>query len=419
MVFALAILVGSITGFAHHPFGDAFDDMNGYLTMLYILPMISVAWTQELRRELLQIFAAGTAWVILMTLGLSFLFNHSSSSILKPTYAFVRDARIAEVTIQVPSDTRTGWMASLDPILSGSAGYWYRIFLPDQFFVFSFLLLCVAGMFLQWREQRLPGEVGITIALCIATGFLSMSRSFFLGFGVAAVLIWIGSFFAGKYATRNIIRRSFVAVAFAAFGIFIAWSTIVFPWPSRPDLRSAAFYQTSKDVGREAGVSSRWNLLGPLNDAIAVSPILGSGFGTTVTYQSDDPRIKAETGNGEYTTYRFEWGYQDLWLKMGILGLLFVIVYLVLTGKAVRTTLALREQDWIVVGLASGAVLLLISHAFSPYLNHPIGIMFLLILVPFLNFSGGSMAELIPLSLPTKLPSMARMAPAVSSRSKH
>lgn len=418
MVFGAAIMIGAIVGFTKHPFGDAFDDMNGYLSVLYLLPIISVAWTQEAKREILQILAAGTMWIVFLTLLLSFAFNHLPGSLLKPVYAFVRDSRVAEVTIQVPSETRAGWMASLDPFMSGDAGYWYRIFLPDQFFVFVFLLICLAAMFLQWREQRLPGEVGIVIALCTAAGLLSMSRSFFLGFGIAAILLWLRSFFVGKHAWKNVLRRSALAVFFALIGVGLAWGVGVFPYPSRPDLSSASFYKTSKDVGREAGVSSRWNLLGPLHETIVVSPILGSGFGTSVTYQSDDPRIKAETGTGEYTTYRFEWGYQDLWIKMGFLSLIFIVVYLTLTGKALKTTLHFHEQDWIVSGLAVGAVLLFVSHAFSPYLNHPIGISYLLFCIPFLTFPGGFSTVLLPLTLPSRFPSVAPMNPMVSPRQK-
>ena len=48
---------------------------------------------------------------------------------------------------------------------------------------------------------------------------------------------------------------------------------------------------------------------------------MGRGFGATVTYQTRDPRILADNGSGEYTTYAFEWGWLDIWLKLGIFGL--------------------------------------------------------------------------------------------------
>src|SRR5690606_26879171 len=48
-------------------------------------------------------------------------------------------------------------------------------------------------------------------------------------------------------------------------------------------------------------------------------PILGSGYGTTVTYETSDPRLLSTIGSS-YTTYAFEWGYHDIWLKIGVVG---------------------------------------------------------------------------------------------------
>ncbi|MCR4312557.1 MAG: hypothetical protein NUV56_04715, partial [Candidatus Uhrbacteria bacterium] len=46
----LAIFMGSITGFLSNGFSAAFDDMNGYLMIGYLLPVWSVVWTPENKR---------------------------------------------------------------------------------------------------------------------------------------------------------------------------------------------------------------------------------------------------------------------------------------------------------------------------------------------------------------------------------
>jgi UDP-N-acetylmuramoyl-L-alanyl-D-glutamate--2,6-diaminopimelate ligase len=48
-------------------------------------------------------------------------------------------------------------------------------------------------------------------------------------------------------------------------------------------------------------------LLPILFDGVKRHPVLGSGFGATVTYKSSDPRVVAATG-GVYTNYAFEPG---------------------------------------------------------------------------------------------------------------
>jgi O-antigen ligase len=99
------------------------------------------------------------------------------------------------------------------------------------------------------------------------------------------------------------------------------------------------------------------------------APIEGSGFGATITYQSRDPRIVQATG-GEYTTYAFEWGWLDLWYKLGLLGLVLVLAILFRLGYGFWR---LRPQDWQTWAIIIGLVSLATVHFFTPYLNHPLG----------------------------------------------
>lgn len=175
---------------------------------------------------------------------------------------------------------------------------------------------------------------------------------------------------------------------FAATGLVLAilglWVTVVFPIPMRPDLTNNPFYKGSGDNTRGLAVTSRWNLLTPLMAEIEKAPMLGSGFGTSITYVSDDPRIRASNPTGAYTTDRFEWGYHDIWLKMGIPGLLaFASLFFVLFRSMWRAIREKRDDRWIVIGMFSGVVALYVAHVFSPYLNHPIGLGFLVFALPF------------------------------------
>ena len=86
---------------------------------------------------------------------------------------------------------------------------------------------------------------------------------------------------------------------------------------------------------------------------------------------SNDPRIRAEFPDGRYTTSAFEWGYLDIWLKIGLLGLL---AYLILIVKIARESLKAGLLGEI---LFIALTALVITHTFSPYLNHPLGIGFI------------------------------------------
>lgn len=122
----------------------------------------------------------------------------------------------------------------------------------------------------------------------------------------------------------------------------------------------------------EPALASRWALLPVLWEGIKEAPIFGHGFGAELSYQSEDPRVLEQTGTGFYTTTAFEWGYLDIWFKLGIFGFL---AYLLFLFKIVYKSYKLKQ---LAGGLffASGLALifLLLVHFFTPYINHPLGI---------------------------------------------
>jgi O-antigen ligase len=105
---------------------------------------------------------------------------------------------------------------------------------------------------------------------------------------------------------------------------------------------------------------------------IGRAPILGSGFGTTVTYQTSDPRLLRQNPDGRYTTYAFEWGWLDIWLKLGFFGLLAhlsLFIWIIAAGY--------KKNTWLSIGLGVGLLLIIAVSVFTPYSNHPLGIGFL------------------------------------------
>jgi O-antigen ligase len=363
-ILAVVVAVAGIQGFLFQSAGFAFDDANGYLFIAYLLPIISVKWSGAGKRDWLQVLGGSVAWMAGFTLLLSYLFTHLPGKMLAHLYTFVRDARLAEVTLQV-----------LD-----NGAFFYRVFMQSQFYLLIGIFLVLA--FLWMKKKAILWQEFTLLAILGAAAWISLSRSFLIGFAGGIILL---TFFAWK--TRKSWGRWFgrgMLMATALFaGIAIATLTVVIPLPERPDLTDASFYQTSADTGREAGVASRWALLTPMMETIYDRPIFGSGFGTEVTYTTDDPRIIEETG-GEYTTYRFEWGYQDIWLKMGLFGLIAFAILFYAYWRALKSSG--KNQLWLAFGFAAGMVFLFAAHIFSPYLNHPIGLGYLLFITPFLRW---------------------------------
>ena len=123
----------------------------------------------------------------------------------------------------------------------------------------------------------------------------------------------------------------------------------------------------------------------PMTKKIIQSPIIGSGFGTLVEYQSEDPRALESANGGLYETFSFEWGWLDFLLKIGIIG---TFVYLLLLFQILKTTWNKFKQNKnpIILGCIFSVIALCAIHALTPYLNHPLGIGWILIvsLIPTL-----------------------------------
>jgi O-antigen ligase len=118
-------------------------------------------------------------------------------------------------------------------------------------------------------------------------------------------------------------------------------------------------------------------------EAIKDQPVLGHGFGKAITYITDDPRAREINPSGEWTVVAMEWGWLELWIKMGIMG---VVGFLYLAYGFIRRLWAYQSTAHAWMGTALTAMILFIyaTHVFSPYLNHPIGLGILLFVVPFL-----------------------------------
>lgn len=396
LVLALAVSIGAIIGFTGNEAGKAFDDANGYLAIGYLLPMISIAWNQNLRRDLLQVLTASVIWLVVFTLGLSFAFNHLGGKTLNEVYTFVRDARLAEVTLQtkaesveIPTYCAVAFFdGSIPPECTGQIVhyYWYRIFMQSHFYVAVLFLILFAGLLQLPKAEKLGRWMILLPGVLVATLITSMSRSFILGIGVALPLMIAFELARDKAVIRRAGKRIVPVVSFLAVGVVL--SVFFALVPPKPNISQAAFYETSGNIERDTAISSRWQLLPEMNKEIFASPILGSGFGEEVTFISDDPRIRAQDSEGKVTTYRFEWGWQDVWLKMGLLGILAFLLYAISFVKVAKRTLKTKQHDWLVIGLASSVVFAFAAHAFTPFLNHPIGIVLLLLPIPFLDWKG-------------------------------
>jgi len=392
-----AVILGFMVGFLQNDPFMAFKDGNGYLYVAYLFPILSVEWNGVKRRLLFQVVAAAAVWVVVLTLGLLYVFTHFPEWMLGPAYRFIRDTRTGELTKM--------------------AGNIFRIFLQAQLSVVFFLFVVAPFLLVRTMACRTWWRFTLGLTALVSVVLISLSRSFWLGIfaGVVALFAlirmdaWPGFRAAGRAVWSG------VAATFLAAILLIG--VVLFPLPYRVgsvgDL-TGLFSERATDLS-DVAISSRWNLLPPLLEEITSTPFFGAGFGEEVTFKTDDPRARAINPDGTWTTYALEWGWLELWLKMGVLGPIAFFALFVGLARGLWPYMK-TDQSWIAIAFLSSLVMLYATHAFSPYLNHPLGIGMLLFFVPFLKSKPSTQGSKVPVldEVRTRVSAQASTAPSMS-----
>lgn len=351
----LGIVVAMLFG---NSLSNIFFDVNGYLFIGLFFPVTQALRRREQLQTVLTVILAGVFTLTIQTLAIVFVFSHPATFqyYLSDIYRWIRDFRIGEIT-QQPNG-------------------FYRVFFQSHIYVVFVLLLAQINLMKRWQWWA-----ALVATAAILLLFLSYSRSFWLATIMIVGILWVWQWWLNS-AER---RRLWLTIATTISGFVLAYGIILavvnIPIGGSGSGVSAASLLTERTDNplNEAAGGSRMALLQPLLKKNLEHPLTGMGFGTTVTYETKDPRALASNPSGLYTTYAFEWGYLDLWLKLGVLGL---IVYGTLLALIIGRTLMLaqtigRSDEFATSTLfvaSFGTLGVVLIHGLTPYLNHPLGL---------------------------------------------
>lgn len=362
--------VGMVNGLlSGNGFKPVFFDMNAWLYFFLIWPLYAFYHQANIkeRRVFVHVLFAATIWLMIKTWALLYFFSHDFS-IIEDIYHWVRDTGVGEITAM-------------------NAGF-YRIFIQSHIYNLFVLIILFVKIFNDIKSNTLKDLFASRKywnLILVAGGFFSviligLSRSFWLaliaGLGVVIILLSLAirqEFTLGRIIVKlAMVGVSMISVLFIA--LVIIFAIIKFPIPRNlADFNAASVLSDRATESNEAAIGSRWALLPELWKSISARPLVGSGFGKTVTYYSQDPRVLKTNATGAYTTYAFEWGWLDIWLKIGLLGMLSYIwligLQIVKAGRFKGEFKPLAS-----VALLAIVITLVATHIFTPYLNHPLGI---------------------------------------------
>jgi O-antigen ligase len=360
LIFVVFIVIGGVNAYlsGNQP-NLIFNDINAWFYLAWLLPL-SLVYFPKIEKDklikLAKIFSIAILWLSLKTLILLFFFSHNSA-IVPDLYLWVRRSGVGEITAM--------------------GGGWYRIFIQSQVYIiiafFLTLFIFLKHSFKSHGEKlKYLGVLAVLMSIII----ISMSRSFWLALVCSGLL---AAMFFWRFKWRLYLKAGIYTLFSIITALILIFIIIKFPYPAhRESVSMNALSERLEFKEDEAALASRWALLPALWKGIVERPILGSGFGKTVGYFSQDPRVLENNPDGLYETYAFEWAYLDTWLKIGLLGLISFLSYLLLLLYRLWQE-SRRNNNDIYAALAASLLFLLIVNIFTPYLNHPLGLAFVLI----------------------------------------
>ena len=381
--FLLFILLiwGVAAGFLYQNSKDLiFFDANAWLYLLLIFPFYDVLADDKIIEKILKIFTAAITWLAIKSFIIFFLFTHQVKAMMPDLYYWIRTRGLGEITAIDSS--------------------FYRVFFQSQiysligFFIFLALIIFSKNLKKNFYFLFIP----------FLPILISFSRSYWLGFLLSVIIFLLFLKIKEKFSWQKIGEIFMVIIFIFIFSIgFILFSLKL---PPKPSIDFGSLIE-KRFTPEEPAASSRIAQLPYLLSAILEKPTLGSGFGKTVSYFSRDPRALERHPLGLYTTYAFEWGYLDTWLKIGLVGLFF---FFLLLWKIFREGTKLipnsqfpisnerlipssqfpisNEKLALIFGLIFGLIALMITHFTSPYLNHPLGLGYLILCSLIFEFYG-------------------------------
>ncbi len=324
---------------------NVFSDANGY----FYIAMAFGWWLilrakSDWRSEVFTIVFAGSVVIGLKSWMTMTLFGQAPVGI-DAWYQWIRNTGTGEIThIQ---------------------GNIWRVFFQSQIYCLLAALIAYAGLLMKraeswWLWPLFFGSLGTVI---------SLSRSFWLGGAVAVIglTIWAWRRQGWKILWTGLLMAGVATGIWLMLSWSINWPYVIAPTgqSTSPNPIAARF----DAPGSAQAADARRLQLQPLWQAILHQPVVGHGFGASLTYYNPDPRIQAL-----HSTHTFELGYLDQWFKMGLVGLLLLAWLL---GRTLRKLAGTKWWE-----LTVGTVLAIgIVHIFSPYLNHPLGLGWIALLI--------------------------------------
>jgi O-antigen ligase len=326
-------------------------DFVNYAYLFLIFPLSEVIGKAFFQKKGQQIIEAGVIGISFLTIIVFFLFATNLVAVHDQFYWWWRQTVFGKATLAGNNFFR---------IVSSA----HLLILPLFLVFLSFLIKP------QTRKKKF-------IFLALLSGLvlvINFSRAYFLGIFFGLLFLLVGVKFK-KWLPFALLVVFVLVFEFSLLNFFINQSSNVGYFQER--MKSIATPE------EELSAQTRLSILPSLVEKIKANPFFGEGLGSTVSY------INPLTQKKDLTSH-VDWGYLEIWLENGFLGLsLYVFLLFLVLVQGYKLFLHAQQNSFsqrFLVGLSAGLIALMVATLTGPYLFHALGIFYLVGVIVIYNY---------------------------------
>lgn len=343
-LFLIFLIIAALRGyFIFNDKSLVLKDAISYSFFLAIFPLYEFFRKPVCQLRFLKILVAAVVGITIFTLFNLFLYSNQLSQVHDSYYWWLRNILIGKITAM--------------------GGGFFRVVFPSHLLMIPIFLIffnCLLNNKLASKVKNQILLITILISLSILTNF---SRIYFLSLIFGLCFLKIGlkwrKWLSVLILVLLVLVFEFILLYFLTTGRLIGGQVLL----SR--------VETVVQPEEELSALTRLRILPDLKNKIASNFIFGTGLGSQVSYL--DPLT-----NQYKTTFHIDWGWLELLLELGFFGLLSYLFFL---GFIFYRLIRKIKFDRLYIGLLAGLATLLFANLTGPFLFHPLGILYQILII--------------------------------------
>ena len=347
LLFVLFLFLATLRGYWNqHNESLILGDALSYSFLLLVFPLIEFLSVAKNREWLVKIVAAAIVGVGFFIIFNLLLYSSHLSQVHDGYYWWVRNVLIGKVT-----DTGQGF---------------FRIVLPAYLWFLPALLVALAVWWQKELSRRAKKQLAFLAILLSIDLLINFSRAYFLGLLVGLLLFKIFL----PWRKWALFLLAVVLILIAEFNVIYFITTNHWTGLGFLSGRLGTIVQPEDELSS----LTRLRILPGLLANIKNNLLTGTGLGTTIVYT--DPLSQTLK-----STYYIDWGWLQLLVDLGLLGLIAYLIFLGQTIVGLIKKINTHIHLALYVGLLAGLLALMVATLTGPFLFHPLGIFYQLIIV--------------------------------------